>query len=99
MNYKKASIIITVDWTEILSINAIERSGQLVTLFNRAETTTPLMRKESVQKELDFLLRYLSGSGYHPNKTFEDETAVIYDINFVNIKNGTVYRQPYCKGR
>lgn len=99
MNYKKASIIITLDWTEILSISAIERNGQLVRLFNHLETTTPLMRKESVQKELDFLLRYLSGSGYHPNKTFEDETAVIYDINFVNVNNGTIYRQPYCKGR
>lgn len=99
MNYKKATILVAVDYTEILSISAIERHGQLVRLFNHAETTTPLMRKGSVQKEIEFLLKYISGLGYKPHKILDDETAIIYDINFTNVKNGTVYRQPYCKGR
>ena len=99
MNYKKATILVALDFTEILTISAIERHGQLVTLFSRAETDAPFMRKSSVQKDIESVLRYISGLGYKPHTILEDETAIIYDINFTNIKSGTVYRQPYCKGR
>ena len=97
MNYKKATILVTVDWLTIQSIHAIQRDGKMIMLYNGAGSLSPWARKESVQKELDILLKWLSGSGYHPNITYEDDTAIVYDINFINLKNGSVYRQAYCK--
>ena len=81
MNYKKASIIITLDWTEILSISAIERNGQLVRLFNHMETTTPLMRKESVQKELDFKKEFFFDYAAEP--PFPD-VPILTETNVIN---------------
>ena len=97
MNYKKATILVTHDWLTIQSIHAIERTGNIVMLYNGAGSISPWARKESKQKELELLLKWLSGAGYHPNITYQDDNAIIYDINFINLKNGSVYRQAYCK--
>lgn len=97
MNYKKVTALVTVDYTEILNISVIDRKGELTTLYAQ-NPKAPWYRKESSHLEVEQILRYLSGALCHPNITYEDKTAVIYDINFIDTKQGRIYRQPYLKG-